>query len=143
MVSASIFELASKKIGKQWHCNSCNSDFEKEVTPMKNTQNIALLIAQLEYEVGRECYNPNSYDGYTGIEGLGYRYPVKVYQNENMRTYRGSITSISPSEVHTMKYVFGSNHLFIGKGIYNILNELEKRYGLDFNKMEEELGKSE
>lgn len=41
-----------------------------------------------------------------------------------------------------MKYVFGSNHLFIGKGIYNILNELEKRYGLDFNK-EEELGKEE
>ena len=55
---------------------------------MKNTQNIASLIAQLEYEVGRECYNPNSYDGYTGIEGLGYRYPVKVYQNENMSTYR-------------------------------------------------------
>lgn len=40
-----------------------------------------------------------------------------------------------------MKYVFGSNHLFIGKGIYNILSELEKMYGLDFNKMEEELGK--
>ena len=51
----------------------------------------------------------------TGIEGLGYRYLVKVYHNENMRTYRGSITSISPSEVHTMKYVFGSNHLFIAK----------------------------
>ena len=110
---------------------------------MKNTQNIATLIAQLEYEVGGECYNTNSYDGYTGIEGLGYRYPVKVYQDENMRTYRGSIKSISPSEIHTMKYVFGSNHLFIGKGIYNILNELEKRYGLDFNKMEEELDKSE
>ena len=77
------------------------------------------------------------------IEGLGHRYPVKVYQNENMRTYRGSITSISPSEVHTMKYVFGSNHLFIGKGIYNILSELEKRYGLDFDKMEEELEKEE
>ena len=60
-----------------------------------------------------------------------------------MRTYRGSITSISPSEIHTMKYVFGSNHLFIGKAIYNILNELEKRYGLDFDKMEEELDKSE
>ena len=72
---------------------------------MKNTQNIASLIAQLEYEVGKECYNPNSYDGYTGIEGLGYRYPVKVYQNENMIIYRGSIASISPSEIHTMKYV--------------------------------------
>lgn len=108
---------------------------------MKNTQNIASLIAQLEYEVGRECYNPNSYDGYTGIEGLGYRYPVKVYQNENMSTYRYKISENSPSEIHTMKYVFGSNHLFIGKGIYNILNELEKRYGLDFNKMEEKLSK--
>ena len=91
---------------------------------IKNTQNIASLIARLEYEVGRECFNPNSYDGYTGIEGLGYRY---------------QIPSLSPKEVHTAKYVFGSNHLFIGKGIYNILCQLENRYGLDFNKMEEEL----
>lgn len=27
MVSTGFFGLASKKIGKQWHCNSCNSDF--------------------------------------------------------------------------------------------------------------------
>lgn len=108
---------------------------------MKNTQNIASLIAQLEYEIGRECYNPNSYDGYTGVEGLGYRYPVKIYQNENMHNYRGRITNISPSEVHTMKYVFGSNHLFVGKGIYNILSALEQRYGLDFDKTEEEIEK--
>ena len=106
---------------------------------MKNTQNIASLIARLEYEVGRECFNPNSYDGYTGIEGLGYRYPVKVYQNDEIRTYKYQIHSLSPKEVHTAKYVFGSNHLFIGKGIYNILCQLENRYGLDFNKMEEEL----
>lgn len=26
-VSASIFGLGSKKIGKQWHCDHCNSDF--------------------------------------------------------------------------------------------------------------------
>lgn len=45
---------------------------------MKNTQNISSLIAQLEYDVGRECYNPNSYDGYTEIEDLGYRYPLKT-----------------------------------------------------------------
>ena len=73
---------------------------------MKNTQNIASLIARLEYEIGIECYNPNSYDGYTGIEGCGYRYPVKVYQNENMRTYCRMISEISPSEIHTMKYVY-------------------------------------
>ncbi|MBQ4523303.1 MAG: hypothetical protein IJA10_10190 [Lachnospiraceae bacterium] len=106
---------------------------------MKNTQNIASLIAKLEYEIGKECYNPNSYDGYTGIEGLGYRYPVSVYQNENMRRYRGTISSLAPSEVHTMKYVFGSNHLFVGKGLYNVLSALEKRYGIDFNELEEKL----
>lgn len=27
MVSTGMFGLASKKIGKQWHCNSCKSDF--------------------------------------------------------------------------------------------------------------------
>ncbi len=27
MVSAGMFGLASKKIGKQWHCNNCKSDF--------------------------------------------------------------------------------------------------------------------
>ena len=109
---------------------------------MKNTQNIASLIARLEYEVGKECFNPNSYDGYTGVEGLGYRYPVKVYQKKSMQVYKNKISKISPSEIYTMKYVFGSNHLFIGKGIYNILSVLERRYGLDFNKMEEELGNS-
>lgn len=64
-----------------------------------------------------------------------------MYQNESLRGYRGRITNISPSEVHTMKYVFGSNHLFVGKGIYNILSMLEQRYGLDFDKMEKELDK--
>lgn len=27
VVSTGLFGLASKKIGKQWHCNNCNSDF--------------------------------------------------------------------------------------------------------------------
>ena len=93
---------------------------------MKNTQNIASLIAQLEYEVGRECYNPNSYDGYTGIEGLGYRYPVKVYQNEDMRTYRGLITSISPSEVHTMN-MYSDLIIYLSVKVYIIYSMNLKR----------------
>lgn len=110
---------------------------------IERTQNITSLITKLEYEVGRECYNPNSYDEYTGEEGCGYRYLVKVYHNGYEHKHYGTIPQIDLSEIDTMKYVFGSNHLFIGNGIYNILNELEKRYGLDFNKMEEELGKPE
>ena len=40
---------------------------------MKITPEIAALIAQLEYEIGRECDNQNSYDGYTGVEGAAFR----------------------------------------------------------------------
>lgn len=28
MTSTAMFELASKKMGKQWHCNNCRSDFK-------------------------------------------------------------------------------------------------------------------
>ena len=92
---------------------------------MKNTQNIASLIARLEYEVGKECFNPNSYDGYTGVEGLGYRYPVKVYQKKSMQVYKNKISKISPSEIYTMKYVFGSNHLFMDSKQSLLSYELE------------------
>lgn len=108
---------------------------------MKVTPEIAALIARLEYEIGRECYNQNSYDGYTGIEGAAFRYPVTVYQDGDLRKYRYIIPAISPDEINTMKYVFGSKHLFIGNGICNILNMLEKRYGIDFSKMEDEIKK--
>jgi hypothetical protein len=36
-----------------------------------------------------------------------------------------------------MKYVFGSNHLYIGSGIVETLRYLERVYNLDFNKLEE------
>lgn len=50
---------------------------------MKIAPEIAALIARLEYEIGRECYNPNSYDGYTGVEGAAFRYPVTIYQDDD------------------------------------------------------------
>ena len=39
-------------------------------------QKIANLIFQMEYEIGRECYNPESYNRYTCEYGQDYRYPV-------------------------------------------------------------------
>lgn len=68
---------------------------------MKVTPEIAALIAQLEYEIGRECYNPNSYDGYTGVEGAAFRYPVTIYQDGDLHKHRYIISSISPDEVGT------------------------------------------
>lgn len=109
---------------------------------MKNTQNIANLISELEYKIANSCYNPNSYDGYTGEEGCEFRYPVWVYQNEQEEKYRGKIRNLKPEEIDTIKYKFGSNHLFVGEGLIKVLEYLEDRYQIDFDKMEKEIKKS-
>lgn len=110
---------------------------------MKLNKTMAKLVCDLEYLIGGECYNPNSYDGWTGDEGCGFRYPVYVYPDktaEEPMKIRGNVADrvpdISPEAISTMKYKFGSNHLFIGEGIVKILNELETRYGIDFNELE-------
>ena len=43
---------------------------------MKLDKSMCRLIANLEYKIGSECYNPNSYDGWNDIEGCGFRYPI-------------------------------------------------------------------
>ncbi len=38
-----------------------------------------------------------------------------------------------------MKYRFGSNELYIGKGLIKVLEFLEERYGVDFHQLESPL----
>jgi hypothetical protein len=45
---------------------------------MKITRDVCKLIAEIEYIIGNECYNPNSYNGWTYEEGLAYRYPLTI-----------------------------------------------------------------
>lgn len=106
---------------------------------MKLDTNIANLITDLEFIIGNECYNPNSYDGYTGEEGCEFRYPVWTHQNDLDKKYYGAIKDLEPDEIDTIKYKFGSNHLFIGKGLVKVLTYLEKRYKIDFNDMESKI----
>ena len=108
---------------------------------MKIDKNTIGLISEIEYRIGNSCYNPNSYDGYTGIEGKSFRYPVYTSKNKQESKHRGKV-SLSPNEVLSLKYKFGSNHLLIGRGIVSVLSFLEKRYGIDFNELEEKLYKS-
>lgn len=105
---------------------------------MKLNKKIIDLICELEYKIGRNCYNPNSYDGWTGDEGCSYRYPV-CYSDEDGTEYRSKYNpDVTKKNVHTLKYKFGSNHLYIGKGIIDVLEFLEERYGLDFNELEKQ-----
>lgn len=109
---------------------------------MKITKDILDLIAILEYRIGNQCYNPNSYNGWTGEEGRSYRYPVVYAQMDDdneqyvAKRTKGTLDLDSIDELKTVKYKFGSNHLYIGDGIVEILEFLEKRYNLDFTSLE-------
>ena len=115
---------------------------------MKLTQELTDLICELEYMIGDQCYNPNSYDGYTGDEGCSYRYPVYTYTDKStdeLVKIRGHVNSrswdfygtVTPDLVRGMRYKFGSNHLYIGEALYRVLEMLQTRYGLNFTALEE------
>ncbi len=103
---------------------------------MKLTKATTELICELERIIGSQCYNPNSLNGYTWEEGLEFRYPV-WYENKNGTDTKTSYTikDIDKSKIDTIRYKFGSNHLYIGQAIVDVLNRLEDKYGLDFNKL--------
>lgn len=114
---------------------------------MELTKEVIELICELEYEIGKECYNPNSYNGWTGEEGCSYRYPVNVHTGKpgerRSVPIRSKVSRVveerTPAIIDSMKYRFGTNHLFVGKGIRNILTALEKRYGISFDELEKKL----
>ncbi|MBR1415645.1 MAG: hypothetical protein IJ570_07270 [Prevotella sp.] len=103
---------------------------------MKLTKATTDLICELEYIIGNQCYNPNSLNGYTLEEGCEFRYPVSYENNEgdDSRT-RSIIKNIDKSKINTIRYKFGSNHLYIGVAILEVLERLESKYGLDFNEL--------
>lgn len=111
---------------------------------MELTKEICTLIANIENIIGSECYNPNSYDGWNDVEGCEFRYPVLIRnQSGTFEKVRTNINTtplldekdITPESIKYMKYKFGSNELFIGLGIIETLEFLEKSYGLDFNEL--------
>ena len=112
---------------------------------MEITKDTSELVYELEYIIGNMFYNPNSCNGYTGEEGLDYRYPVWICKDKDKdyesQKFYGKVHDIDGKNITTMKYKLGTNILFIGTAILDILDELEERYNIDFNKLEEEYRK--
>ena len=110
---------------------------------MNLNEKTARLICVLEYDIGNQCYNPNSYDGWADTEGCEFRYPVCALNKPDdveLTKFRGNVgkcaASISENTVRSMMYRFGSNHLYIGLAIRDLLNHLEERYDIDFEQLE-------
>ena len=114
-------------------------ELKKELVP---------ILSDMEYLIGKECYNPNSYDGWKDIEGRDFRYPVTLRypaRDRNIKTKENINEIIELYEndeelldaLTYMKYRFGSNELFIGQGLLNVLEYLEGRYGFSFVELEQ------
>ena len=112
---------------------------------MEITKDTAELVYELEDSIGNRFYNPNSYNGYTGEEGLDYRYPVWIYKDidkdDEPQKFYGKVHDIDGKNITSMKYKLGTNILFVGTAILDILDELEERYDIDFNELEDEYRK--
>lgn len=94
------------------------------------------LICELERIIGDECYNPNSFDGWTLEEGRSFRYPVS-YEDKDGKGHktRYRVENMDKDHVNSIRYVFGSNNLFIGSAIVKVLERLEQKYDLDFDEL--------
>ncbi len=103
---------------------------------MKLTKNSIRLICELEKIIGGECYNPNSFDGWTLEEGCSFRYPVTYTgkDGEEHKT-RIRIQDVDKNGINSIRYKFGSNNLFIGSGLFKVLQYLENRYDLSFDEL--------
>ncbi|MDC7280769.1 hypothetical protein NXH64_14805 [Butyrivibrio fibrisolvens] len=103
---------------------------------MERNEKTALLVTELERTLGSCCHNKNSYNGWTQIQGLTYRYPVH-YICKDGSEYKAKyyFYDIDLDRVSEMNYKFGTNQLFVGEGLFRILELLERRFDLDFEKL--------
>lgn len=101
---------------------------------MRLNEKTVKLISELEYLIGHQCFNPNSYNGYTGDEGCTFRYPVSYTNKNNIdRKTKLKISDANEDSVKTMCYKFGSNHLYIGDALIKVLKHIEEQCGIDIS----------
>lgn len=92
----------------------------------------------MEHIIAKHCYNSNRNGGW-------FRYPVKYSENGSKWISRGISNPSTDMGINSMKYSFGSNELYIGRALLEIIDLLEdysdKVYGesYPFNMIEEYL----
>jgi hypothetical protein len=95
----------------------------------------AKLLAELEYLVGNNCYNPKIQNyGAHGIyhgEGRSIRYPLTTLNSDHEPVKsRGKALPDDAKELSTGYYAFGVNRLHIIKALDEVLRHLEDNHGL-------------
>lgn len=120
----------------------------KQINVYKTDKNISALkdlYIDIENIIGGECYHDSIQNywrwGELLDEGRFFKYPFKYYKDGkkiDIKTYRIQ-KWMTTEEILSIYYLFGKNQLFIGRGIFRVLEYLENRYDLDFVELEKKL----
>ena len=108
---------------------------------MKIDNTIVDLVTDIEYAIGKECFNPKSTTWTSDVScvvGRKFRYAVHFRHPDYEMDWdtKSKISKINPEDINTMEYHFGANHLLVGNAIVKVLELIEERYGIDFNQLE-------
>ena len=103
---------------------------------MEISQAKAEIISELEEIVAGWTYNRRG----DGDKGDFCRYPFIAYDPyyKCICKHDSKFTVVTPDAVEDMHYDFGTNKLYIGDALAEVLEYLENRYHLDFTELEKE-----
>jgi len=94
------------------------------------------LLAKLESIIGNSCYNGNiqnwgpNYQRYSN--GRSFRYPITFLEQGAIKDKCTKTDPEMPLErMKTGYYAFGANQLYIIEALEEIIDYLEKNYGLN------------
>ena len=107
-------------------------ELRETVEPMKE------LLINLEDIIGRECYNANTQNyGPGGVwegEGRSFQYPITFTVNGRDCKSREMHLFMQPEVLMTGRYKFGANELNIYWALKEVVEFLQREYGLQLTK---------
>lgn len=106
------------------------ADVRQRVEPVRQ------LVIEIERAIGNRCYNSKIQNyGAGGVwegEGRSFRYPLSIIDGEHENKKHWTVPGDIPAEeLITGLYKFGANELGVVRAIFDIIELIEDRYGVD------------
>ena len=106
------------------------------------------LLIKLESIIGNSCFNGNIQNWGPGGEwegeGRDFRYPISFVSGNGQEIEINNTASVKLTDTMLRNgyYAFGANELLIMDALQRILDYLESKYGVDFDRGSAEISNS-
>ncbi len=118
----SILDYIQEKYTDIYDMDIDNEDYAKEYGFLTHER----LVCLFEKTIASNCYNSN-FNG-----GMYYRYPVKYLLNGERWIAKNGFANVPEEALNTMYYQFGTNRIYIGEAILDMISYLQDNYSDPF-----------